>query len=335
MSDEVPHNSALESSTFETSPDLLNAGAESGTPKQSDTSPLSHTRRRRHEKEQSSWKVRSFRFAPALVIGVPFIALVLAPFMVIHFGIKTADLLGIILGHFLTIGGITLGYHRALAHKGVDLASHTRRITLILGAMAAQGPPSFWVAHHRAHHGDPDGSNDPHSPWPIGSVEMPTLARFLHSHTGWMLTTGARFDSRLARDVRKDPVALWVDRHYFSIVLVGLLLPALAINLGKLNLSVLFFSIYWTGLVRIAVTHQATWMVNSVCHIWGYRNHSTDDRSRNNWLVALLTLGEGWHNNHHASPRKARHGEKWWEIDPTYLVFRSLTMLKLARYRLD
>ncbi len=270
-----------------------------------------------------------------LVIGVPFVALVVSPLVAIHLGIKGADFWGMVVGHFLTIGGITLGYHRALAHRAVDLTSCTRRITLILGAMASQGPPSFWVASHRAHHGDPDGPNDPHSPWPVGRLGTTDLKHCFHSHTGWMLTGAARLDSRLARDIRSDLVSIWVDRHYLSIVLAGLVLPALAINIGQFTIPALLLSIYWTGLVRISITHQATWMVNSVCHIWGYRNHNTGDCSRNNWLVALLTLGEGWHNNHHANPRKAQHGEKWWEIDPTYFVLRSLTKLKLARYRME
>jgi stearoyl-CoA desaturase (delta-9 desaturase) len=117
--------------------------------------------------------------------------------------------------------------------------------------------------------------------------------------------------------------------------LAGLVLPAIALNIAKLELQSLLLSVYWVGLIRIAVTHQATWMVNSVCHLWGYRNYSTTDRSRNNWLVAILTLGEGWHNNHHANPRNVRHGQKWWEIDPTYLAIRVLGYLKLARYRAE
>jgi stearoyl-CoA desaturase (delta-9 desaturase) len=270
-----------------------------------------------------------------IIIGVPFLALLSSPFVLIACGIGLADLLGLIAGHFLTIGGITLGYHRALAHRGIDLTWRTRAVALTLGAMAAQGPPSFWVSHHRAHHGDPDGARDPHSPWSLVRARNSTVLNILHSHMGWMLTRRVRFDPRLARDIARDPVARGVDRHYLLIVLAGLLVPAVAVHISNPDLHGTLCSIYWIGLVRIAVTHQATWMVNSVCHIWGYRNHNTRDRSRNNWLVALLTLGEGWHNNHHASPRKAQHGERWWEIDPTYFVLRILARLKLARYRMQ
>jgi stearoyl-CoA desaturase (delta-9 desaturase) len=150
-----------------------------------------------------------------------------------------------------------------------------------------------------------------------------------------MFKKGLGFDSRFIRDIRKDSVARWVDKHYYKILLAGMVLPAMALNIAKPGLQAFLLSVYWVGLVRISITHQATWMVNSVCHLWGYRNYSTTDRSRNNWLVAILTLGGGWHNNHHANTRSARHGHKWWEIDPTYLVIRFLSRLKLARYRLE
>jgi stearoyl-CoA desaturase (delta-9 desaturase) len=283
----------------------------------------------------SSWRVTALRIAPTVVIGVPFIALVLSPAMIIEFGMRGANVLGLMIIYCLTMGGITLGYHRALAHKGIDLSPRARAIVLMFGAMAAQGPPSFWVAHHRAHHGDPDGAKDPHSPWTAASGESPALWRVLYSHTGWMFSAAARFDARLARDVRKDRVASAVDTHYALIALAGLLLPAILANLPKLELRATLLSIYWMGLFRIGIAHQATWMVNSACHLWGYRNHATNDRSKNNWWVAALTLGEGWHNNHHASPRKAKHGERWWEFDPTFTVLRALGLLKLATYRMD
>jgi stearoyl-CoA desaturase (delta-9 desaturase) len=291
--------------------------------------------RKRRDKRTAPWKARLFRSAPPIIIGGPLAALLISPFVLFHFGLGTADFLAMVFGHFLSIGGLTLGYHRSLAHKGVDLSNRTRKIALIMGAMAAQGPPSFWVAHHRAHHGDPDGSNDPHSPWADGDVQSTRIVAFMHAHIGWMFKKSVRFDSRFIRDIRKDSVALWVDKHYFMILLAGMVLPAAALNIGQPSLQSFLLSVYWVGLVRISITHQATWMVNSVCHLWGYRNYSTADRSRNNWLVAILTLGEGWHNNHHANPRNARHGQKWWEIDPTYLVICGLGRLKLARYRLE
>jgi stearoyl-CoA desaturase (delta-9 desaturase) len=283
----------------------------------------------------NSWRMTALRVAPTVVIGVPFIALIASPVMIIEFGMKEANIVGLMGIYCLTIGGITLGYHRALAHKGIDLSPPVRAIVLTFGAMAAQGPPSFWVAHHRAHHGDPDGAKDPHSPWIAADGESPGLSHVLYSHTGWMFSTAARFDARLARDVRRDRVAFGVDTHYAVIVLAGILLPAVVMNLPKLDLQATLLSVYWIGLFRIGVAHQATWMVNSVCHLWGYRNHDTNDCSKNNWLVAALTLGEGWHNNHHASPRKAKHGERWWEFDATFLVLRALRLLKLATYRMD
>ena len=287
--------------------------------------------RRSRDIRTAPWKVRLFRSAPRLITLGPLTALLISPLVVFHFGFRAADFVTMMIGHFLTIGGITLGYHRSLAHRGVELSNRTRLTALIAGAMAAQGPPSFWVAHHRAHHSDPDGSNDPHSPWAEAGQSTGIVA-FLHAHIGWMLEKEFGFDSRLIRDIRKDSIALWVDQYYVPIVLAGLVLPALLVNIAKPDCQSVLLSAYWVGLVRISITHQATWMVNSVCHLWGYRNYCTTDQSRNNWVVAIFTLGEGWHNNHHADPRNARHGQKWWEIDPTYFAIRLLGRLNLARY---
>ncbi len=258
---------------------------------------------------------------PATTIVVPLLAVLLAPMVILRFGCRTADIVSLLATYCFSAFGITLGYHRGLAHKSLSLRPGARYVFLALGAMAAQGPPSFWVAHHRAHHGDPDGPRDPHSPREKG---------FLHAHVGWMFGAVSRCDARAVRELRKDPVVRGVDDHYFFLILLGLVLPAVMTLPFSASWPAFLVSIYW-GLVRIGLCHQATWLVNSACHLWGYRNFQTADSSRNNWIVAALTLGEGWHNNHHANPSRVRHGLKLWEVDPTFSLARLLEMAGLAR----
>jgi len=239
------------------------------------------------------------------------------------------DVMAFIATYAVAMLGITLGYHRTLAHKALILSPKARLAFAIFGATAAQGPPSFWVAHHRAHHADPDGRRDPHSPRPAEASTRTygKLRAFLHAHMGWMLKGGVRYDSRLSKDLREDKTVRIVDRNYSLIVILGLAIPALAILPASPAFIAFCKSLYWSGLVRIGAGHQSTWLVNSICHLWGYRNFETRDASRNNFFVAVLTLGEGWHNNHHANPARARHGIKPQELDPTYWV---VCLLKLA-----
>ena len=268
---------------------------------------------------------------PAIVALVPFLAVLAIPAFVVIYGVRAHDIIALMVSYCLVMLGTTLGYHRLLAHKSLKLAPSVRYPLIVLGAMAAQGPPGFWVAHHRAHHGDPDGPLDPHSPAAVGSAGTDGVSRFLHAHIGWMFGIGGRYDGRFVRDIRRDPATLMVEKHYFKWVIAGLLLPAVAVlplhgtNFGFLQ------SIYWAGLVRLGFSHQATWLVNSACHLWGYRNFETPDSSRNNWFVAALTLGEGWHNNHHADPARACHGVGKWDFDPTFTTASFLEVMGLAR----
>jgi stearoyl-CoA desaturase (delta-9 desaturase) len=267
---------------------------------------------------------------PAATVLVPFLAMLSAPFVLLLFGIRTQDIVAFLIFYCLVMLGITLGYHRTLAHKSLTLVLAARYPVLALGAMGAQGPPSFWVAHHRAHHGDPDGPRDPHSPLTQTPSGSSAARRFLHAHVGWMFGHGGRYDGRLVRDLRKDPAARGIERHYSLLVVSGLIFPALLVLPFDPSGAGLVKSLYWAGLVRVGVSHQTTWLVNSACHLWGYRNFRTSDSSRNNWLVAILTLGEGWHNNHHADPARAHHGIRHWELDPTFSVARLLVRMGLA-----
>jgi acyl-CoA synthetase (AMP-forming)/AMP-acid ligase II/fatty-acid desaturase/acyl carrier protein len=278
------------------------------------------------------WQISGYTLwiVPGMIVGIPMLALLLAPVVCARFGLRLQDVAGFALAYSATMLGITLGYHRSLTHRSALLAPSLKTIVLVLGAMAGQGPPVFWAAHHRAHHGDPDGPKDPYSPVARRPGWQNQLLGFLHAHVGWMFGPSSRYDTRLVRDLLPDPCVRWVEQHYFRILLAGLLLPALLVLPLDPTPAGLFKSIFWCGLVRLGASHQAAWMVNSVCHLWGYRRFETRDTSKNNWLVAALTLGEGWHNNHHADPSRASHGREWWEFDPLYALIRLFERLGLA-----
>jgi stearoyl-CoA desaturase (delta-9 desaturase) len=219
--------------------------------------------------------------------------------------------------------GVTMGYHRLLTHRSFETPRVMEYFLTILGSLANQGGPLRWVATHRAHHRHSDDQGDPHSPRDGG----------WWAHMLWWMPYIPALDDAVhyrhyVLDLCKDPIHRFLDRWsiLFPLSLAALLL-ALGEAWGGLGLSWLVWGIF----VRTMLLYHATYLVNSATHMWGYRSHDTRDCSTNLWWVALLTLGEGWHNNHHAFPRSARHGLRWWEVDVTYLLIRLLSLLGLAR----
>jgi stearoyl-CoA desaturase (delta-9 desaturase) len=202
--------------------------------------------------------------------------------------------------------------------------------------MAVQGPVIHWCAEHRKHHQHSDGEEDPHSPhmhadgsWGEGIAA--TLRGAYHAHLGWLLRDRTPALGRYARDLNADRAIVLADLHFRYWVLAGLLIPAVIAGLVTMSWTGAFLGFLWGGLVRVLWVHHVTWSVNSVCHLWGTRPFESHDESRNNAVVALLAMGEGWHNNHHAFPASARHGLRWWEFDPSYLLIRSMAVVGLAR----
>jgi stearoyl-CoA desaturase (delta-9 desaturase) len=209
--------------------------------------------------------------------------------------------------------GITAGFHRCLAHRAFKTSRAFQFVLACLGCSAAQAGPSWWVARHRHHHRDSDTEADLHSPVTHG---------FWWSHSGWVLSSDSDgTDDGAVKDLRRYPELRWLDRFHWVPVLA---LAGLCLMIGGWS------GLVWGFLVSTVLSHHATFTVNSVCHLWGRRRFATRDASRNNLLVALLTLGEGWHNNHHHCQGSARQGLRWWEIDVTYYVLRLLAYLRLV-----
>ena len=240
-------------------------------------------------------------------------------------------------GHYLFgMLGITLGYHRLLTHRSLRTPLWFERILATLGVCCLQETPARWVAIHRMHHQHSDKQADPHSP----------RAGFMWGHLGWILyenrdhMTLEKCD-RYAHDVLRDRYYFWLERGYNGMLLYFLhavLFFSAGFGIGwmssgslqqgmQFGLSVLV----WGVLVRTVFVWHVTWAVNSLTHMSGYRNYETREQSRNNWVVALLAHGEGWHNNHHARPRCANNRHRWWEFDLTYQVIRFLSLIGLAR----
>jgi sn-1 stearoyl-lipid 9-desaturase len=212
--------------------------------------------------------------------------------------------------------GIGMGYHRLLTHRGYKTPKWVEYCLTICATLALEGGPLFWVATHRIHHQNTDKEGDPHSPRDGG----------FWSHMGWIIT-GKELQNNAPElrpyvpDLRKDRFHVWISRwHWVPITVLGVVLLATG------GLSCLMWGIF----LRTVLGLHGTWLVNSATHLWGSRRFKTTDDSRNSGWVALLTFGEGWHNNHHAHPQSARHGLAWYEFDPNWYGISLLRILGLA-----
>ena len=266
-------------------------------------------------------------------VVVPFLATIAAIALLWNSLVNPADLAIAAVMYLLTAVGITVGFHRLLTHRSFQTSKPLEYAFAILGSMAVQGPTISWVADHRKHHAHTDEEGDPHSPHVghgdgVGGV----FAGLWHAHSGWLMSTQGRADwKRYAPDLYEDPGMRTISRQFVPLVFASLALPALAGYLVSGTILGAATGLLWGGLVRIFFVHHITWSVNSVCHFLGTRRFDTDDRSTNVFWLALPSLGESWHHNHHAFPRSAVHGLKRWELDPSALIIGTMEKLGLAR----
>lgn len=265
-------------------------------------------------------------------VVVPFVAAVGAVVLLWNSWVSAADLGIAAAMYLLTAVGITVGFHRLLTHRSFQTAKPLEYLFAVLGSMAVQGPVISWVADHRKHHAHSDEEGDPHSPHVgHGDGVRGVLAGLWHAHTGWLMSTQGRADwKRYAPDLYEDRGMRTISRRFVPILLAGLALPALAGYLVSGTVAGAATGLLWGGLVRIFYVHHITWSVNSVCHFLGSRRFDTDDRSTNVFWLALPSLGESWHHNHHAFPRSAVHGLRRWELDPSALIIATLEKIGLA-----
>jgi stearoyl-CoA desaturase (delta-9 desaturase) len=261
-------------------------------------------------------------------ITVPLAGLVMAIVLSYVWGFSWINV-GILVGMYLaTMTGVTVGYHRLFTHRSFQTVKPVQFVLGVLGSMTFQGPLADWVGRHRRHHQHSDNPDDPHSPHPHrGFVGL--LRGFWHAHIGWAFAPMPTELDKYAGDVRRSKMLRTVSALFPLWALLGVLIPS-AIGLWCLGWRGAISGFLWGGLVRILLGHHATWCVNSVCHLWGRKPYASGDESRNNAVVGVLALGEGWHNNHHAFPSSARHGLRWWQLDISYWVIRALEVCGLA-----
>jgi stearoyl-CoA desaturase (Delta-9 desaturase) len=264
---------------------------------------------------------------------VPFLATIAAIPLLWNSLVSTTDLLILAVMYVLTAGGITVGYHRLLTHRSFQTGKPLEYGFAALGSMAVQGPVIAWVADHRKHHAHTDEEGDPHSPHVgRGSGLGGVLRGLWHAHMGWLFSEHGRADwKRYAPDLYEDPGMRFLNRHFVALVIASLLIPALAGFAIAGTVGGALTALLWGGLVRLFLVHHVTWSVNSICHFLGTRRFETDDESKNVIWLALPSLGESWHHNHHAFPRSAVHGLRRWELDPSALVITAMEKLGLAR----
>ena len=235
--------------------------------------------------------------------------------------------------YIITGFGVTVGFHRLFTHRSFTAPAPVRAWFGITGSMAVQGAVITWVADHRKHHTFADEEGDPHSPHLQEEDGVSGVLKGLwHAHTGWLFDMREKASQRrYAPDLRADPLMVFIDKWFLGWVLLGLAIPFFAgFALSGWQVTAGLTALLWGGLVRVFLQHHATWSVNSICHMYGEQPFEIDDESRNNWAVAWVSLGEGWHHNHHAFPTSARHGLKKREIDPSYYMIKLMEKVHLV-----
>ena len=254
-------------------------------------------------------------FTVKLFLILPLLALVAAVPFAWGWGLGWSDV-GIAAGFYLVSSlGVTVGYHRYFTH-GAFKANRGLRIALaVAGGLAAQGPVIGWVADHRRHHAFSDREGDPHSPWLFGTSPVAIARGFWHAHMGWLFERDKTNAERFAPDLLADKDIQLVDKLFVPMTVVTLALPAVLGGLITMSWWGAVTALFWAGFVRVAFLHHITWSVNSICHMIGSRPFESRDRASNFWPLAIVSMGESWHNSHHADPTGARHGVMRGQID--------------------
>jgi stearoyl-CoA desaturase (Delta-9 desaturase) len=267
------------------------------------------------------------------LVGVvlPFLGFVAAIVLLWNTLVDWSDLAVLLIMYVISGYGVTLGFHRLLTHRSFQTFKPVEYTLAIVGSFSLQGPVISWVADHRKHHAHTDKEGDPHSPHGYGGGLKGAIAGLWYAHMGWLFDrSGIAEHERYARDLHEDRGMRVIHSTFGLWVVVGIALP---FGLGYLfdgTLAGALTGALWGGPVRIFLLHHVTWSINSVCHFFGSRRFAIEDQSTNVFWLAPFSFGESWHHNHHAFPRSAVHGLRWWELDPTAWMIRALRATRLA-----
>ncbi len=268
-------------------------------------------------------------------IAVPLLAVLASGFVLWGDGLSWRDVVISTVMYAVTGHGITVGFHRYFTHGSFKTGPRLRVALAIAGSMAIEGPVTRWVADHRRHHAFSDKEGDPHSPWRYGTTFWALCKGLWHAHVGWLFDVEQTDQKRFAPDLLADRGVHLVNRLFPVWVLVSLALPALVGGAWAAAVGDGFWygaatAFFWASLVRVAVLHHVTWSINSICHAFGERPFQTRDQSRNVWPLAVISMGESWHNLHHADPTAARHGVDRWQFDSSAELIRGFERLGWA-----
>lgn len=286
-----------------------------------------------HRLRDATLEDRSFaeRLFQSAVIVLPLVAVFWATWQLLGRSTSWWSV-GAFLVMYATAGlGVTLGYHRLLAHASFVAPLWLRRALAVTGTLAGQGYFFHWIAEHRLHHACTDGPGDPHSPHWHGDEALQGWQGLWHAHVGWLLAPRSSAIHNLIPDLQQDRVMRWIDCLTIPITLAGIVIPGLIVLALTGSRTEGPEAAIWAGPVRIFFLNHTTWCINSICHTQGEQHFATRDRSTNRALLAFLALGEGWHNGHHAFPKSARHGLLPGQIDATYQVIRLLERFGVIR----
>ena len=270
---------------------------------------------------------RTEKILLSVFIAVPFLALVAAVPIAWGGWLGWRDVI-IALGMYLFTGhGISIGFHRFFTHKSFKPKRPLKILLAIAGSMAIEGPVVRWVADHRKHHKSSARDGDPHSPWRYGNTPPALLKGLLYAHMGWLFDSEQTPQRQYAPDLLKDNDIVRVSRAFPALVAVSLLLPPAIGGLWSMSWHGALTAFFWGSLVRVALLHHVTWAINSICHAVGEQPFRSRDRSGNVWWLAIPSMGESWHNLHHADPTCARHGVMRGQLDSSARIIWALERL--------
>jgi len=265
----------------------------------------------------------------SLFIVIPFLAVLAAIPIMWAWGLLTwRDATIAIVMYAITGHGVTVGFHRYFTHRAFRAKQWVRVTLAVAGSMAIQGSVIQWVSDHRKHHRFSDREGDPHSPWRYGNSVRALAKGFMYAHVGWLFDWEKTSEKRYAPELLADKAIRRVSRTFPIWVAVSMLIPPLVGGLWSWSWMGALTAFFWGSLVRVALLHHVTFSINSVCHITGRRPFKTRDRSQNVWWLAIPSMGESWHNFHHAEPTSARHGVRFMEIDTSAIVIKAMEKLR-------
>jgi stearoyl-CoA desaturase (delta-9 desaturase) len=278
----------------------------------------------------TEFKARWEQVALWIFILVPLGAVAAAGFVLWGNGLSWHDVVISAVFYAISGHGITVGFHRYLTHGSFKAKRPLRIALTIAGSLAIEGPATRWVADHRRHHAYSDTDGDPHSPWRYGNDFRSLCKGLLHAHVGWLFDVEQTDQKRFAPDLLADKDVHRISRLFPLWVAVSLLLPAVIGGLWSMSWQGALSAYFWASLVRVCVLHHTTWSINSICHTLGNRPFVTRDRSTNFWPLAVISMGESWHNLHHADPTAARHGVDRFQYDSSGDLIKAFEKLGWA-----